>query len=177
MVHPLWNRRDHGTWSWCKQQGTSGQRPRKECLKTNGRCLPPLINDIVLKCHLIQVNLSYILWVAAFNTWFLFAYFILDILFYPPQEHSKTRNSSSTRDKGTKESVSNYQGKSLDQHPDASPAPLLDAINKNGLALFLFVSADSFLLPSSCQNKIRQTYVQVWSTCPCAQLTHPTRLV
>jgi hypothetical protein len=96
----------------------------------------------VLKCHLIQVNLPYILWVAAFNTWFLFAYFILDILFYPSPERSKTQTSSSTRDKGMKEPVSNYQGK--DQHPKASPAPLLEAINKNGLALFLLVSADSF---------------------------------
>ena len=106
-----------------------------------------MINDGVLEHLLLQVNLPYILWVVAFNAWFLLSYFILDTVFYPTPEHSKTRKLSSTRDTEAKEPLSNFQRNSHDRQAKATPAPLLDAINKNGLALFLLVSADSFSFP------------------------------
>lgn len=98
-----------------------------------------MINDGVLEHLLLQVNLPYVFWVVAFNTWFLLAYFVLDTVFYPTTEHSKTRKLSNTRDAGAKEPLSNSQ------RNKATPAPLLDAINKNGLALFLLVSAAFFI--------------------------------
>ena len=137
-----------------------------------------MINDGVLEHLLLQVNLPYIFWVVAFNTWFLLAYFILDTVFYPTLGHSKTRKLSSTRDTGAEESISNFQRNSHDGQAKATPAPLLDAINKNGLALFLLVSADSsFISCALCWNKTRQTYARVSSTCLFAQSTHPIRLL
>jgi phosphatidylinositol glycan class W len=54
-----------------------------------------------------QANLPYVLWVAAFNSTFLLGYLIIETLVVPP-------------------------------HPVSTPCPpLLEAINKNSLPLFL----------------------------------------
>jgi len=78
-----------------------------------------------------QVNLSYIFWVAAYNTSFVLGYLLLDIYFSP----SKLKQSPDTKlavPVGNPE----LRGDPPSQHPPA----LLDAINKNGFPLFLLVS-------------------------------------
>lgn len=82
----------------------------------------------------VQVNLQYVLWVAAYNTSFLLGYLLLDLLFfssplsrsmYSPTSHLKVRPDAST-------SV---------VRPVRSAPALLEATNRNGLVLFLLVRA------------------------------------
>ncbi|KAK2460809.1 hypothetical protein APHAL10511_007279 [Amanita phalloides] len=80
-----------------------------------------------------MVNLPYILWVTAFNTCFLFAYFILDTIFYPSPRLSK-RSSSSDKKTGP------IFDRTHNRQAQATSPPLLDSINKNGLALFLLAN-------------------------------------
>ncbi|KAF9018028.1 GWT1-domain-containing protein [Hymenopellis radicata] len=69
------------------------------------------------------VNLSYVMWIAAFNTSFILGYLLLDMHFYP--EPSKFKK----RDVDNSDAVATYK---------APVAPsLLDAINKNALVIFL----------------------------------------
>ncbi|KAF8635696.1 hypothetical protein AX15_000321 [Amanita polypyramis BW_CC] len=82
-----------------------------------------------------MANLPYIFWVAAFNTSFLFAYFVLDTIFYPSPE---TRRSS--------KKLKTPSGKTEGHLSTAAAPPLLDAINKNGLAIFLFANVCTGLI-------------------------------
>jgi phosphatidylinositol glycan class W len=87
--------------------------------------------------HLGQANLPYILWVAAFNTSFIFGYFLLDLFFFP-SPLSKSIYSPTSKLKVPKE---RRKFPAESQIPPAKDAPvLLDAINQNGLAVFLLVS-------------------------------------
>ncbi|KIY42981.1 hypothetical protein FISHEDRAFT_54404 [Fistulina hepatica ATCC 64428] len=75
----------------------------------------------------LQVNMSYVLWVAAFNTTFILAYLLLDMIFASGAE-------------------------------DASPG-LFDAINKNGLVLFLLAN----LLTGAVNLAIPTMHVPDWA--------------
>jgi glucosaminylphosphatidylinositol acyltransferase len=87
------------------------------------------------------VNLPYILWVAAFNTTFIFGYLFLDIFFFPSSLSNpevSPDNSNILRDQHSPPLTGN-------------PPALLEAINRNGLVLFILVSHLSsflFLFPS-----------------------------
>ncbi|EEB94520.1 hypothetical protein MPER_06652, partial [Moniliophthora perniciosa FA553] len=70
------------------------------------------------------VNMSYILWVSAYNTSFILGYMVLDMLFFPTRRPSK---SSKSTDDGP-------------IHDSEIPPPLLSAINMNGLAIFLLAN-------------------------------------
>ncbi|KAK0452461.1 GWT1-domain-containing protein [Armillaria borealis] len=78
------------------------------------------------------VNLSYILWVAAYNTSFILGYLLLDLYFYPSPSKSKY----------------NRQQNDHDVLPSrvAVSAPLFEAINKNGLVLFLLANVFTGLI-------------------------------
>ncbi|KAK0203575.1 GWT1-domain-containing protein [Desarmillaria ectypa] len=78
------------------------------------------------------VNLSYILWVAAYNTSFILGYLLMDIYFYPSPSKSKY----------------NRQQDDQDVLPSrvAVSAPLFEAINKNGLVLFLLANVFTGLI-------------------------------
>ncbi|ESK91702.1 gpi-anchored wall transfer protein 1 [Moniliophthora roreri MCA 2997] len=70
------------------------------------------------------INMSHIFWVSAYNTSFILGYMVLDMLFFPTRPPSK---SSKSTDDGPI------------HHPEI-PLPLLSAINKNGLPIFLLAN-------------------------------------
>ncbi|EGO01208.1 hypothetical protein SERLA73DRAFT_121542 [Serpula lacrymans var. lacrymans S7.3] len=72
-----------------------------------------------------MANLTYILWVVAYNTTFILGYLLMDSYFFPAAKGQAT-----AKDDGKVQSRSKLS---------TSPS-LLDAINKNGLALFLLAN-------------------------------------
>lgn len=81
---------------------------------------------------LIQANLPYILWIVAFNTSFILAFYLLDMIFFPTRI-SKLKDPSDPSGKRI------LQEDPTTSTPKSAPA-LLEAINKNGLVIFLAVS-------------------------------------
>jgi len=120
-----------------------------------------------------QVNLSYIAWVAAYNVSALLFYFLLDLVFFPtplakstyspvsglkvvrrPNENSSSSdndsNSASTQSTPSpslppsRASASPGKAATMMVGPSPMPAPpLLEAINRNSLAVFLLVRFSS----------------------------------
>jgi glucosaminylphosphatidylinositol acyltransferase len=86
--------------------------------------------------YTFQANAPYVLWVAAYNASFLTAYLALDIIFFshaPSRSHSRTSsNALSPKSAGRVELQPGTQ-------PPRKTAMLLEAINLNGLPLFLLV--------------------------------------
>ncbi|PBK80196.1 GWT1-domain-containing protein [Armillaria gallica] len=78
------------------------------------------------------VNLSYILWVAAYNTSFILGYLLLDLYFYPSPSKLKYNRQQSDQD--------------VLPSRVAVSAPLFEAINKNGLVLFLLANVFTGLI-------------------------------
>ncbi|KIM82775.1 hypothetical protein PILCRDRAFT_820061 [Piloderma croceum F 1598] len=90
-----------------------------------------------------MVNLPYILWVAAFNTTFIFGYLFLDIFFFPSS--SKTVYSSISNPEVSPDNSSILR----DQHSPpltGNPPALLEAINRNGLVLFILANIATGLI-------------------------------
>ena len=84
----------------------------------------------------LQVNLPYIAWVAAYNTSFILGYLLLDLYFFPsPLSRSMYSPTSKLKVQDTSRLPTLQQ-----ERPQTAP-PLLEAINRNGLALFLLVRA------------------------------------
>ena len=86
-----------------------------------------------------QVNLPYIVWISAFNTTFILGYLVLDLVFFPSplsrSVYSPTSKLKVQPDPALLRTDRRFRG------PDGiAPAPLFEAINKNGLILFLLVS-------------------------------------
>lgn len=113
-----------------------------------------------------QVNIPYILWVAAYNTTVLLCYFLLDLAFFPTPLSKSTYspvsglkvvrhpniNDSDSDSTHTPTSISSSgsfhrvnmsglsPGMTMTAGPSPMPAPpLLEAINRNSLAVFLLV--------------------------------------
>ena len=90
---------------------------------------------------LLQVNLPYILWVAAYNTSFLLGYLLLDLVFFP-SPLSKSVYSPTSKLKVQPDPILLNHGRRDNRAFDGTlvaPA-LLEAINRNGLLFFLLVS-------------------------------------
>ncbi len=93
-----------------------------------------------------QVNLPYIAWVAAYNTTVLLCYLLLDLAFFPtpfskstysPVSGLKVVRRPSNSDDNVPDSASTPL---IMPGPSPMPAPpLLEAINRNSLAVFLLV--------------------------------------
>ena len=93
-----------------------------------------------------MANLPYVVWVAAFNTTFLTGYLVLDLAFfasplsrsvYSPYSKLKVHPAQDVRGRAGRGSGEATAG--MDAGGGSAP-PLLEAINKNGLVLFLLVS-------------------------------------
>ena len=80
----------------------------------------------------IQANLSYILWIVAFNTSFILAFYLIDMVFFPTRV-SKLKDPSDPSGKRI------LQEDPTTSTPKSAPA-LLEALNRNGLVIFLVVS-------------------------------------
>jgi phosphatidylinositol glycan class W len=101
--------------------------------------------QIIKNNFTVQVNLPYILWVAAFNTTFMFGYFFLDLFIFPSTPSKPVCSPSLTL-----EVPSDSSGILRDQHSPpltGNPPALLAAINRNGLVLFILVSRPLSLPP------------------------------
>lgn len=84
------------------------------------------------------MNLQYILWIAAYNVSFILGYMCLDLAFFA-SPLSKSTYSPYSKLKVQHDPVM-LKKDDRHGHPVEGSAPaLLDAINKNGLALFLLV--------------------------------------
>lgn len=88
----------------------------------------------------IQVNLPYVAWVCAFNTTIILGYLLLDLVFFP-SPLSKSIYSPTSKLKVQPDPVVLSHGRRSPRGPDdiATAAPLLEAINRNGLVFFLLV--------------------------------------
>ncbi|KAJ6625123.1 GWT1-domain-containing protein [Mycena sp. CBHHK59/15] len=85
-----------------------------------------------------MVNLMYVLWIAAFNTSFILGYLLLDMLFFPTPSMSKVEPSSVLA-----QASGHHQALIA---PTMGAPPLLQAINTNGLPLFLVANVGTGLV-------------------------------
>ncbi|TFL07672.1 GWT1-domain-containing protein [Pterulicium gracile] len=89
-----------------------------------------------------MANLPYILWVAAYNASFILGYLALDMVFFPaPYSRSIYDPTSKLKLKPSEESLS---ARDTTQTPSAPL--LLEAINKNGLVIFLLANVATGLI-------------------------------
>ncbi|KAL7284819.1 hypothetical protein ACG7TL_002129 [Trametes sanguinea] len=100
------------------------------------------------------VNLQYIIWVAAYNTTFLLGYLVLDLLFFPSplskSVYSPTSKLKVHPDPDMLKATRHSKGPEAGEGGSA-PA-LLEAINKNGLVLFLLANVMTGLINLSMQT-------------------------
>ncbi|KZT26017.1 GWT1-domain-containing protein, partial [Neolentinus lepideus HHB14362 ss-1] len=81
------------------------------------------------------VNLPYILWVAAYNTTFILGYLLLELFFFP-SPFSKSIYSPTSKLKVQVDTIADAQAQ---LEPRRGP-PLLEAVNRNSLVLFLLAN-------------------------------------
>ncbi|KAH8112762.1 GWT1-domain-containing protein [Phellopilus nigrolimitatus] len=102
-------------------------------------------------------NLPYVIWVAAYNTSFIMGYLLLDMLASPSlaEKANQSYISTSARLQPSSSTESTYTSAKFGKSKSQSKAPaLLEAININGLALFLLVSAFTF------NRRCRETHLK-----------------
>ncbi|KAF8584602.1 GWT1-domain-containing protein [Ramaria rubella] len=95
-------------------------------------------------------NARYVFWVAAFNTTFITAYLALDIIFYPPRLEQKAlqRKPSNLLSPSSSPSAqrASEPASSIDTASPRKASILLEAINMNGLPLFLLANIATGLI-------------------------------
>lgn len=94
----------------------------------------------------MQVNISYILWITAFNTSFLVAYIIaLDLGLFAPSQSStskKNKNNANPRVDRDRDTLHAHPGSAaglVAAGTEGNPPRLLEVVNKHSLAVFLLV--------------------------------------
>ncbi|KAI0816924.1 GWT1-domain-containing protein [Trametes gibbosa] len=107
------------------------------------------------------VNVQYITWVAAFNATFLLGYLALDLFFFPSplskSVYSPTSKLKIHLDPDVLKATRHVRGRDLSA--GASAPPLLEAINKNGLVLFLLANITTGFINLSMPTM----YMSDWS--------------
>lgn len=91
-----------------------------------------------------MANISYVLWVAAYNTSFILGYILLDMVFFPTRT-SKIRDPT---DPSGKRLLVEEKG------PKSSAPALLEAINKNAFILFLLSNVATGLINLNIQTML-----------------------
>ncbi|KAF5384964.1 hypothetical protein D9615_001166 [Tricholomella constricta] len=86
-----------------------------------------------------MVNAPYIFWVAAFNTSFILGYLLVDMCFFP----SRSVYSQKSKLKVPVDIAIDHPSR---QQQMQSPPPLLEALNKNSLVLFLVANVATGLI-------------------------------
>ncbi len=88
-----------------------------------------------------MANLQYVVWIAAYNSTFLLGYLVLDLAFFPsPLSTSVYSPMSKLKvhlDPDVLKATRHTAGREWEAA--GSAPPLLEAVNKNGLVLFLLV--------------------------------------
>ncbi|CCM00862.1 uncharacterized protein FIBRA_02908 [Fibroporia radiculosa] len=93
------------------------------------------------------ISIQYIIWVAAYNTTFLLGYLVLDLVFFA-SPFSKSTYSPYSKLKVQPNPLTYIKHDDRKQEVVRSAPALLEAINKNGLVLFL-MGAGMWTLPST----------------------------
>ncbi|KAF9461756.1 GWT1-domain-containing protein [Collybia nuda] len=93
-----------------------------------------------------MVNLTYILWMVAFNTSFILGYFLLDLYFYPSSTAKKIGHPSPVKLNPPSDHTRSGMHQMTPQRHLENPPPLLEAINKNSLVLFLVANVATGLI-------------------------------
>ena len=91
-----------------------------------------------------MANLQYVIWIAAYNSTFILGYLVLDLVFFPsPLSRSVYSPTSKLKvhPNATRHELGAERGKEA-AAGGGGAQPLLEAINKNGLVLFLLVCPD-----------------------------------
>ncbi|KAF7797982.1 hypothetical protein EIP86_009189 [Pleurotus ostreatoroseus] len=91
------------------------------------------------------VNLPYIIWISAFNTTFILGYLVLDLVFFP-SPLSKSVYSPTSKLKVQPDPALLRTDRRFRAPDGIAPAPLFEAINKNGLILFLLANVVTGLI-------------------------------
>ncbi|KAH9934551.1 GWT1-domain-containing protein [Epithele typhae] len=108
-----------------------------------------------------MANLPYVVWIAAFNSTFLLGYLVLDIAFFPsPMSTSVYSPHSKLKVHPGPDVPRGRAGRGGDGAGGAPSAPpLLEAVNKNGLVLFLLANVTTGLVNLSMQTM----YMSDWA--------------
>ncbi|KAG2058984.1 hypothetical protein BDR06DRAFT_979997 [Suillus hirtellus] len=107
--------------------------------------------------QLLNANICYVLWVAAYNTSFILDCILLDMMFFPTRT-SKIRDPTDP------------SGKRLlvgDEGPKSSAPALLEASNKNGLILFLLSNVATGLINLDIQTIFVSNMKGMYLLCAC----------
>ncbi|RPD60688.1 hypothetical protein L227DRAFT_623446 [Lentinus tigrinus ALCF2SS1-6] len=158
---------------------TAGPSPRLDVRRENDKTATELCSYAVLWWVLLGVlqlfavggdvsrrmaNLQYVVWIAAYNSTFLLGYLVLDLAFFP-SPLSKSVYSPMSKLKVhpdpdmLKATRHNGGGTGREWDAAASAPPLLEAVNKNGLVLFLLANVATGLINLSMQTM----YMSDWA--------------
>ncbi|KAI0372573.1 hypothetical protein BV20DRAFT_1034621 [Pilatotrama ljubarskyi] len=109
------------------------------------------------------VNVQYVAWVAAYNTTFLLGYLVLDLFFFPSplskSVYSPTSKLKVHPDPDVLKATRHLRGREGGGGGGGSAPALLEAINKNGLVLFLLANVMTGLINLSMPT----IYMSDWS--------------
>ncbi|KAI0712736.1 GWT1-domain-containing protein [Cerioporus squamosus] len=101
-----------------------------------------------------MANLQYVVWIAAYNSTFLLGYLVLDLAFFPSPLSKSVYSPMSKLKVHPDPDMLKVTRHSAGREWEAagSAPPLLEAINKNGLVLFLLANVATGLINLSMQT-------------------------